>query len=871
LRRLVSGASRVGFAALLFPLLLAVLRWAPVHAAPPWDVRALGLAGPALLLAALAASAAVERRPRRVRPAVVALLLAAAALAVVVALRGGAGLPGEVGGGAGAAFRLPPGPVDLASRDLRALPFMRRWSVRWRGTLRVPETGRYRLWADGRGMLQVSLDGAPVMRLEGERLRGGADVSIGRGSHELEVEYARAGPGPRLRLGWTTPEGRSEVIPPRLLGPEKAAWLWPLTDLLAFAVAGLASLLALLCRWDRPRPLPAPAPVARAEIGLSLAAQGLLFALMSWPLMRDPAGSGVLGSPDGRLNAWILAWDVHALLHEPARLFQAPIFHPLPDALAFSENLLLPAVLAAPALLAGAPVLGYNLLLLASSAVSGLGAQLLARRVTGDRLAAFVAGAAFGVGVHRWVRMAHLHAHVTLFLPLALLALDRFWERRTLGRALLVGLMLALQGLSSVYLGAITGVTLGVLSLLALCGGLRGREAARLFAGFALAAAILLPLIRPYLRMRAFQGVEFTLADVSKFATTLESYAASASVLYAPLSDRHLDPARVRDTLFPGILPLLLGVMGLAAAPRRYRAAALAASAVAILVSLGPETFLYRFLHEHVVLFRGIRALGRFAVVPALALAVLSGLALAGRSRRVAVAALVLLLVESRVSLDFAPYEPPSPAARWLSGREGAVACLPLGERDTEAMLQGIAHFRPLINGDSGFIPRPYDRLRELLDAGPSEEGLQLLRAVGVRHIVSRVEHPLPLAARFGEERVYDVPPGDRARPVAPGRPVPALWTSEGILLDLGSPREVQRIVFEASDAPWVRRPELRVSLDAATWTELRAWSPLGDAVLSLMLDPRGAKAEMRFPRTKLRYVRLDRRLPARAGVLWVD
>ena len=91
------------------------------------------------------------------------------------------------------------------------------------------------------------------------------------------------------------------------------------------------------------------------------------------------AGQGVTDRPDGRLNAWILAWDVHALTHDPGRLFQAPIFHPLPDALAFSENLLLPAVLSAPALALGGPVLGYNVALLASLAVSGLGAQLLVR------------------------------------------------------------------------------------------------------------------------------------------------------------------------------------------------------------------------------------------------------------------------------------------------------------------------------------------------------------------------------------------------------------------------------------------------------------------------------------------------------------
>jgi hypothetical protein len=64
---------------------------------------------------------------------------------------------------------------------------------------------------------------------------------------------------------------------------------------------------------------------------------------------------------------------------------------------------------------------------------------------------------------------------------------------------------------------------------------------------------------------------------------------------------------------------LALGIAGLASAPRRYRAVAVAASAVAVVFSLGPETAFYRFLHEHLVLVRGVRALARFALVPTLA------------------------------------------------------------------------------------------------------------------------------------------------------------------------------------------------------------------------------------------------------------
>ena len=198
------------------------------------------------------------------------------------------------------------------------------------------------------------------------------------------------------------------------------------------------------------------------------------------------------------------------------------------------------------------PALAYDVALLGSLLLSGLGVYLLVRRATGDRLAAFVAGAYFAAGPQRWIRLAHLHAQVTVFLPLALVALDRFWERRTLRRALVVGLALALQGLSSVYLGAITAAALAVAVLVALFGGLRARELGRLAAGFLLAAAVLYPVTRPYLRMRAFQGQEFTLATVASSAASLPSYAAAGTPAWGWASERLLDPGHPARRAVPG-------------------------------------------------------------------------------------------------------------------------------------------------------------------------------------------------------------------------------------------------------------------------------------------------------------------------------
>jgi len=878
LLHLLSFLARVAFAATLGLVLLAAFRWSPVAAEPPLDVRALPLALPLVCFAVTAALLGRPRRAPRIRPVAGALLAALVALAAVVTWRGAAGLSADVSGGAEALGRTGRGSVEITGRDLAGFPLGRRVALRWTGGLRVPASGRYQLWVEGRGRVSVSINGRVVLDAEGDPLKAEAAAGLAKGANALDVRFDHAGPGPRLRLGWTRPDGRRETIPARYLGAPRAAGVWRTTDSLALVVAVLAGVLVFRLPWDARRTPPSPRPVTAGEIGASVLGYALLLAVMSWPLVRDLAHTGPMDRPDGRLNAWILAWAGPMLFRNPAGLFDAPAFHPLKDALAFSENLLLPAVVVAPLQRAFGPVLAYNVALLGSMLLSGLAAQLLVRRASGDRLAAFVAGAFFAAGPHRWTRLSHLHAQVTIFFPLALLALDRFWENRTLRRALGVGLALALQGLSSVYLGAITATAMGVATLIALCGGLRPRELGRLAAGTLLAVAVLWPITQPYLRMRDFQGQEFTLETVSIYAATLPSYVAAGTQAWGPLTRRLLDPTTIRDTLFPGLCVLLLGIAGLASAPTRYRAVAVAASSVAVVFSLGPETAFYRFLHEQLVLVRGVRALARFALVPTLALSVLAGLALAGRRRLAVLAALALMMLESaNLPLRLERYDGPSEAARWLAGKEGAVLVLPLAENDTLAMLDGLAHLRPLVNGDSGFIPRPFDRAMELLEHGLDAEALRFLRAVGVRHVTLRAGPAMGLpsgvreVATFERERVLELEPGPAAQAVQPAEAVGTRWSSAGVLLTLPEPRPIGRVVFELADDPWLAQPKVEASVDGVSWEPVAASASLADATLSLYQDPRHARGEIRFAPREVRFLRLTAKLPARGGALEVD
>jgi hypothetical protein len=290
-----------------------------------------------------------------------------------------------------------------------------------------------------------------------------------------------------------------------------------------------------------------------------------------------------------------------------------------------------------------------------------------------------------------------------------------------------------------------------------------------------------------------------------------------------------------------------------------------------MVISLGPETAAYRFLHEHVVFFRGLRALSRFSIVPVLSLCVTTGIALSGRPVLTLVALFAGVIEVWPAPLAVVGWDGPSAAARWLAGHEGGVLYWPLGADDTRAMLESTAHFRPLVNGDSGVIPRPYDRMLELLSTPPSQDALRFLRAIGVRHIVAREDLSLPEQARFRDERIYEIPPGEKA--VLPEEAGVTPTTTDGTVVDLGTERTVRALSFELSDGAWLDPVTLDVwPRDATVPAVVHARASLAEATLALLRNPRNGRAQIRFePPLAARRIVLPPTLPARPGTLRVE
>jgi hypothetical protein len=295
---------------------------------------------------------------------------------------------------------------------------------------------------------------------------------------------------------------------------------------------------------------------------------------VTWPLAVD-LQTTVSDTGDPLLNAWIVDWDLYALTHSGASLFQANIFHPGKYPLAYSENLLGIALAVAPSYLAGASALTtYNIAMLLGFTLSAYGAFVLARKMTGSTVAAIVAGLLFGFVPFRFDHLAHLQMVWGGWLPLSLAALLHLHERPTRGRAVLFCLALVMNGATNVHwmlFGFFAiGMTIVFIALVrAAPAGQERRFWIGTFGALAVSVAILYPLLRPYQVVSKMYNMKRDKGEVLEGSANWTDWLVTTdrSAMYGRMHAQSLEHGERR--LFPGLVALFLTVAAILGMPRR--------------------------------------------------------------------------------------------------------------------------------------------------------------------------------------------------------------------------------------------------------------------------------------------------------------
>ena len=548
---------------------------------------------------------------------------------------------------------------------------------------------------------------------------------------------------------------------------------------------------------------------------------------------------GHLELPDVRLNTWIVAWVQHALLSDPSGLFDANVFYPARNTLTQSEHMLAVAAVALPLRGLGADAVAvHQLSLLGSTLLLCLFTGALVRWLTGSAVAALAAGLAAGLMPWRLSELSHLQLMSVQWFPLvwlciARLALDPPSRRATLALALVLGLQL----LSSFYLAYFL-----LESCAALLVGLAWsrRISARSWRALATASlapvALFLAMALPYARWRRTQGFEPVTSPL--FDSVSPSQAFSFLLSAAPIGSRALP---IETTYQIPLAIVLLGIVAVAIAFRARHDASetrrrgcvaglLLACLVAFVLVLGRELRIgdvaiplpSQLAAAIVPGFEVLRNPLRWSIVIGVAAPVLAGVGIAHLERAVrtprarrGVQVALLLVVVAGLPLPRIPVRPAWEFAPERIEAYRALAKLPPGpvielpwplqiERDVSLassyMLGSTLHWKPLLNGYSGYLPPSYPLIRQIAHGLPGVAALARLRAlVDVRWLVVHLDDVGPTASRAwaraeregrvqrvltsGATHVYEIPGWTpEARHLATIRdPSPRTRTLEGL------------------------------------------------------------------------------------------
>lgn len=266
-----------------------------------------------------------------------------------------------------------------------------------------------------------------------------------------------------------------------------------------------------------------------------------------------------LGSIDGDagLYVWLMRTNIRDLLELP--WFSKTAFYPYAQSMAWSDNFILPSLIATPLFNHGASnQLAFNLIILLSTFLNGYFTFRLCFRITGDGVSSFAGGIIFMTIPYLSFQLGHPQLQFFFFIPLSFIFLFSYFAKRRIIDGIGIGLCMFLSFLCCIYYTIYIAIALAIIFTLTL---LLKPRAFSTFEIFKLATSIVvglipvIPFLIPYLAVQDTFG-ERKLYEAYKFAASAWSYFSSPpeSFIYSITSSFTHSEAY----LFPGLVILAL-------------------------------------------------------------------------------------------------------------------------------------------------------------------------------------------------------------------------------------------------------------------------------------------------------------------------
>jgi hypothetical protein len=504
----------------------------------------------------------------------------------------------------------------------------------------------------------------------------------------------------------------------------------------------------------------------------------VLTVVMTYPWINH-MDTWVHDGADSYFIAWTLAWDVNSFQNDIGNIFNANIFYPHDNTLAYSEHLIGTALLVWPILaLTHNPILAYNIVTFIFFVLGAYCMYLLMFRLTKNLPVSIISAIIFGFNPYRVIHFSQIHLQVIFFFPLMVLILHRLFQfKRNRDLVYFVLSFVALGYMSMHYflmMMVVTSVFI-VFYLAVIDKKLPKKDFSVkfLFSGLLIILAIL-PAYFPYFSAHDESGYSRSYSMITTYSPTIMDY-----LSFSPLITRIVGfPNTIEKVLYTGFTVVILFFASLFSLVKRriidqkmieILMLYLLIGIVSVLLSfgilvrfttdgggvVGPYVFLYKLIPG----FDGLRALGRFFIVVLLSISTIIGLGLNQILKKVSkkfIYVSIIILICSLVMLEYLWVPPFQPVEyrkaivvenipevyRWLNDLpdDSVILELPLDVhlRDsTEYLYMSVYHWKKMINGYSGFFPEDYIKLEKMLtDNFTAEDTQSEISKIGVEYVI---------------------------------------------------------------------------------------------------------------------------------------
>ena len=269
------------------------------------------------------------------------------------------------------------------------------------------------------------------------------------------------------------------------------------------------------------------------------------------------------------------------------------------------------------------------------------------------------------------------------------------------------------------------------------------------------------PFLFQYYKVQHDQGLTRSVDEVRLYSGVWQNFIATGARVHFETWNATLYHES-NSAAFPGVVAWLLAlvaiVTGIAWRDPRARMW-LVIGAVGAALSFGPALPGYTLLYDAIPVLQGIRAVARFALLPLLAVGVLAAFGIAlvrsrlGARGQLRLAQVIGVLAVAGVNVDnarapmaFVPFDGiPAVYAALAMDPTAIVAELPFPEParvavNAAAVQASTRHWRPLLNGYSGYTPKSYVDHYLAFSSFPDPSSIDALRLAGVTHIVVHVD-----------------------------------------------------------------------------------------------------------------------------------